>query len=58
MAEVEMYTMNTNTITRDAIVAEARAWIGTPYRHQASLKGVGCDCLGLVRGVWRARAWQ
>jgi NlpC/P60 family putative phage cell wall peptidase len=37
-----------------AIVAEARAWIGTPYRHQASLKGVGCDCLGLLRGVWRA----
>lgn len=40
--------------TRTAIVAEARAWIGTPYQHQASLKGVGCDCLGLVRGVWRA----
>jgi NlpC/P60 family putative phage cell wall peptidase len=38
---------------RAAIVAEARAWIGTPYAHQASLKGVGCDCLGLVRGVWR-----
>ena len=41
-------------ITRSKIVAEARAWLGTPYRHQASLKGVGCDCLGLVRGVWRA----
>jgi NlpC/P60 family putative phage cell wall peptidase len=41
-------------LTRAIIVAEARAWIGTPYRHQASLKGVGCDCLGLVRGVWRA----
>jgi NlpC/P60 family putative phage cell wall peptidase len=41
-------------VTRDDIVAEARGWIGTPYRHQASLKGVGCDCLGLVRGVWRA----
>jgi NlpC/P60 family putative phage cell wall peptidase len=40
--------------TRSMIVAEARSWIGTPYRHQASLKGVGCDCLGLVRGVWRA----
>lgn len=40
--------------TRDAVVAEAWAWLGTPYRHQASLKGVGCDCLGLVRGVWRA----
>ncbi|KAA2237251.1 NlpC/P60 family protein [Salinarimonas soli] len=35
------------------IVAAARGWIGTPFRHQASLKGVGCDCLGLVRGVWR-----
>lgn len=42
------------TVTRTAIVAEARTWIGTPYRHQASLKNVGCDCLGLVRGVWRA----
>jgi NlpC/P60 family putative phage cell wall peptidase len=42
------------TITRAALVAEAKAWIGTPYRHQASLRGVGCDCLGLVRGVWRA----
>ena len=35
------------------VVAAARAWIGTPYHHQASLKGAGCDCLGLVRGVWR-----
>ena len=38
----------------DAIVAEALAWLGTPYRHQGARKGVGCDCLGLVRGVWRA----
>ncbi len=35
------------------VVTLARGWIGTPYRHQASLKGVGCDCLGLLRGVWR-----
>lgn len=40
-------------VARAAIVAAARGWIGTPYRHQASLKGIGCDCLGLVRGVWR-----
>ncbi len=39
---------------RSEIVAEARRWIGTPYCHQASLCGAGCDCLGLVRGVWRA----
>ena len=31
----------------------ARRWLGTPYRHQASCRGAGCDCLGLVRGVWR-----
>jgi NlpC/P60 family putative phage cell wall peptidase len=40
-------------ITADDIVSAARGWLGTPYRHQASLKGAGCDCLGLVRGVWR-----
>jgi NlpC/P60 family putative phage cell wall peptidase len=39
--------------TRPDIVRCARAWIGTPYHHQASLKGVGADCVGLVRGVWR-----
>jgi NlpC/P60 family putative phage cell wall peptidase len=39
--------------SRHTIVDTAIAWLGTPYRHQASLKGVGCDCLGLVRGVWR-----
>ncbi|MCK5749536.1 NlpC/P60 family protein [Oricola sp.] len=31
----------------------AERWIGTPYRHQASRKGVGCDCLGLMLGIWR-----
>jgi len=34
-------------------LAAARGWLGTPYRHQASLRGEGADCLGLVRGVWR-----
>jgi NlpC/P60 family putative phage cell wall peptidase len=37
----------------ERIIAEARAWIGTPYRHQASIKGAGTDCLGLLRGIWR-----
>ncbi|EAU40124.1 hypothetical protein FP2506_11227 [Fulvimarina pelagi HTCC2506] len=35
------------------VVRLAEAWLGTPYRHQGSRKSVGCDCLGLVRGVWR-----
>ncbi|WP_354004069.1 NlpC/P60 family protein [Pseudotabrizicola algicola] len=46
------------TAPRDAadlalVITIARAWLGTPYHDQASLKGVGCDCLGLARGVWR-----
>lgn len=30
----------------------ARTWLGTPYHHQACLKGVGVDCLGLMRGIY------
>lgn len=37
----------------DEIVRLAREWIGTPYEHQASCRGAGADCLGLIRGVWR-----
>lgn len=36
------------------VVTEARLWMGTPYVHQMARRGAGCDCLGLVRGVWRA----
>lgn len=36
------------------VVSEALSWLGTPYRHQGGRKGVGCDCIGLVRGVWQA----
>ena len=39
--------------TGDKVVTAARGWIGTPYRHQAATRGAGCDCLGLIRGVWR-----
>ena len=38
----------------ERVMAEARCWIGTPYIHQASIRGAGTDCLGLLRGVWRA----
>jgi NlpC/P60 family putative phage cell wall peptidase len=41
------------TAAPEAVIAAARGWLGTPYHDQASLKGVGCDCLGLARGVWR-----
>lgn len=40
-------------MTRQDIVAAALEWLDTPYQHQASRKGAGTDCLGLLRGVWR-----
>lgn len=41
------------TTTRLDVVQEARNWLGTPYHHQARLKGVGVDCVGLVIGICR-----
>ncbi|MEM9668828.1 MAG: peptidase P60 [Pseudomonadota bacterium] len=41
-------------MTRDEVIGVAREWLGTPYQHQVSVKGVGTDCLGLLRGIWRA----
>lgn len=38
-------------VTAKQIVSQARTWIGTPFHHQARLKGKGCDCLGLIVGV-------
>lgn len=40
-------------VASNMILTAARSWIGTPYLHQASTKGAGADCLGLLRGVWR-----
>ncbi len=40
--------------TAARVVAEVLSWVGTPYRHQGRRKGVGCDCLGLLIGVWDA----
>jgi NlpC/P60 family putative phage cell wall peptidase len=34
------------------VLKASRSWIGTPYVRGASLRGVGCDCIGLARGVW------
>jgi NlpC/P60 family putative phage cell wall peptidase len=48
--------MTANSLTPanpSAVLAIARAWAGTPYLHQSSVQGVGCDCLGLARGIWR-----
>lgn len=48
-----MIPSSPKALTRIGVLLAVRAWIGTPYHHQASLLGVGTDCIGLVRGVWR-----
>jgi hypothetical protein len=37
----------------DLAAAEALEWVGSKFHEQASLKGVACDCKGLVWGVAR-----
>lgn len=38
-------------VTRNEIVEEARSWIGTPWQHQAMVKGHGVDCAMLIAGI-------
>jgi len=40
-------------MTRAEIIKEARSWVDTAWHHQASLRGVGCDCIGLIRGIYK-----
>lgn len=41
-------------MTPEDILAEARSWIGTPYRQQQCVKGMGVDCAQLILGVFSA----
>lgn len=45
-------TANERSEHQNKIINLTKSWIGTPYHHQESVKQVGCDCLGLVRGVY------
>lgn len=38
-------------ITREQIVEETKSWVGTPWQHQACVKGDGVDCAMMVVGV-------
>lgn len=44
-------TQSSAALRREAIIAAARSWLGTPFVPGAAARGVGCDCLGLVTGV-------
>lgn len=38
-------------MTAAELIETARGWLGTPHRHQGSIKGVGCDCVGFLAEV-------
>lgn len=40
------------TELRQAVVAEAESWLGTPFHHEARVKGAGVDCLMLLAEVY------
>lgn len=37
---------------REAVIAEARSWIDTPFVHQAECKGAGVDCAHIINAVY------
>lgn len=42
------------TAQRQAVVAEAKTWIGTGFHHEARIKGAGVDCAQLLIAVFSA----
>jgi len=40
------------TTSREAVIAIARGWLGTPFHDCAQLKGVGVDCAQLLAAVY------
>lgn len=51
-------------MTREEIVAAARSQLGVRYQHQAAVRDVACDCIGLIAvvaeicGVGEAAIWS
>lgn len=39
---------------RQAVLEQAKTWLGTPYHHQGRIKGVGIDCATLLCEVYHA----
>jgi NlpC/P60 family putative phage cell wall peptidase len=46
--------MNSLDDLRARVSEEARTWIGTPFFPHTCKKGVGCDCVQLALGIFKA----
>ncbi len=44
--------------TRKNIILVSRTWLGTRYKHQGRLKGIGADCVGFVGGVMQELGYE
>lgn len=42
----------TEQAARAAIIAEAQAWLRTPWHHNASVRGAGVDCAQLIKACY------
>lgn len=42
----------TEQAQRQAVIEEAKTWLGTPYHHQGRIKGVGVDCATILCEVY------
>ena len=40
-----------NQSIKDKLIAEAKSWIGTPYKYAHAQKGQGTDCSGFIMTV-------
>src|SRR5208283_4197991 len=44
---------DTEFYERQAVVAEAMTWLGTPFHHHQAVKGAGVDCALFLYSVYR-----
>ena len=44
-------------MTLDGLIATARSYVGTPFRHQGRLPGIALDCAGVAVCAARAEGW-
>lgn len=49
LADIQLFAFGMEEFQqRLAVINAARSWLGTPYHHNAMIKGVGADCATLL----------
>ncbi|MGH7053678.1 MAG: hypothetical protein ACREFA_07660, partial [Stellaceae bacterium] len=54
MSDIPEHRAQLIELQRGLVVAEAESWIGTPFHHEAAVRGAGVDCLNLLAEVYCA----